>query len=92
MADPYQVFRASPGKHRTLLALWPDLHAALMGVTEPEAERVFPCVIGECAGRKPPTRAAARLTRWGNPACAGHVIKHADRPGGWPLQSERGSK
>jgi hypothetical protein len=85
MADPFAVFRASPNKQKTLLALWPELHEALAGPAVPEAERVYPCVLGDCAGRKPPVRAVARLSRWGHAACAAHVARSADRSGGWPL-------
>ena len=87
-SDPFQIFKNAPGKHRTLKALWPELYDALAGPAVPEAERVYACVIGTCSKLKPPRRAVARLSRWGHPACAVHVKAHAERPGGWPLNTK----
>lgn len=87
MPDPYAVFRASPNKQKTLLALWPDLHASLAGTDKPAAPRSYTCVLDPCATMAGGDRPAgvARLTRWGSPACAMHIGRHADRSGGWPL-------
>jgi hypothetical protein len=91
MPDPYSLFKASPGKHRVLAALWPELHDLLAGkVAEQEAEYVpppVPCCIHPCSsrpsGKRPPS--VARLHRWGPEACRHHIDTLADRPGGWPL-------
>ncbi len=90
MPDPYAVFRASPGRHDTLKALWPDLYAVLAGPPKVQAERIIPCCVAPCAQlplRERP-RAVARVHRWGPAACAAHVKKLADQPGGWPLEAK----
>lgn len=103
MADAYEVFRASPGKHNTLKVLWPALYTALAGEAgsagtgDKKPERYYDrmvCPIGDCGWPGPnqnlPRRpVVARLEKNGMPACAEHVALHADRPGGWPLEIER---
>lgn len=91
MPDPLDVFRAKPNKHSILKTLWPELYAALAGEAGPgDAPRpapVIPCVVGACSTRPSGHRPAAiaRLGRWGPPACREHIDRHAERPGGWPL-------
>lgn len=90
MPSPEQVFRDMPNKHKTLLALWPELHAAFVGDGKPEAEREAPkvyCALGDCSKQPRDVRpqAVARTFQFGHPACAMHLNLYADRPGGWPL-------
>lgn len=98
MTDPYRLFKASPGKHRTLKALWPELYACLAGTggkSDPgEAgppPKQYHCCIGSCYGLPKGQRplAVGRLSRWGAPACKACLAKLADKPGGWPLELEK---
>lgn len=85
MSDPLRIFAAAPGKQKTLLALWPELHACLAGTDKPAVEVVRYCALAACKGNVPPRRAVARIDRYGHPACAEHVAQYSSRPGGWPM-------
>lgn len=87
-SDPFAIFRAGEGKHSTLKILWPELYACLAGSDKPEVVRPVHCVLVPCVDAKPRPLAVARLFRFGHPACAMHVSRSADRPGGWPLSRE----
>jgi hypothetical protein len=94
MPDPYELFKASPRKHSTLKALWPEMHDLLAGHGArgseqggPAGKPPVPCCLMPCASQPSGTRprATGRAVRWGAPACADCIRRNADRPGGWSL-------
>lgn len=92
MPDPKAVFAAGTDTNRAMLQrLWPALYNALAG-TAPGEQRTIWCVVGDPDHIRRRVPAAGRITRMGHPACADHVAKLADRPGGWPLPAEENHK
>ena len=96
MADAETVFAAgSDAKRQTLERLWPELYNALAGLGpdgKPATSRAVWCVVGSIEHHAARVPAVARLTRMGHPACAEHIAKMSDRPGGWPLPAEENRK
>lgn len=92
MGEASTVFaNGSDSKRQTLERFWPELYNALAGLGrdgKPTGNRPVWCVLGGREHHEARVPAVARITRMGHPACAEHVAKLADRPGGWPLPAE----
>lgn len=92
MADPKAVFAGGTDARRQMIErCWPELYNALAGLNKdgkPDGSRAVWCVLGNAEHHAARVPAVARITRMGHPACAEHVAKLADRPGGWPLAAE----